>query len=141
MKRQLMICAVIAVAAFLIVAGCTTTKSGSGQDSRLVLKSSYEKFTLQLDANNQIHVNVTTDSPVNVLLLDAAGISNYTSAMNDSGASWTALASRLNTSAADFNYPAGTGGTYYIVVDNTGKVSGGAAGNQDVFVRASWSYS
>lgn len=143
MKRQLTICAVIAVTAFLLVAGCSsTTKTGNGQDSRLVLKNTYEKFTLQLDPQNQVHVNVTTDgSPVNVLLLDAAAFGNYTSAMNDSGASWTALASRLNASAADFSYPVGTGGTYYIVVDNTGKVSGGAAGDRDVMVSASWSYS
>jgi hypothetical protein len=137
-----MIYAVFVVAAFLIVAGCTTTKTGNGQDSRLLLKNSYEKFTLQMDPQNQIHVNVTTDGiPVNVLLLDAAAFSNYTSAVNDSGVRWTSLASRLNTSAADFNYPVGAGGTYYIVVDNTGKVPGGAAGNRDVLVSASWSYS
>jgi hypothetical protein len=142
MKHQLTICAVIAVAAFLIVSGCTsTTKTGNGQDSRLLLKNSYEKFTVQLDPKNQVHVNVTTDgSPVNVMLLDAAAFGNYTSAMNDSGLSWTALTSRLNTSAADFNYPVGPGGTYYIVVDNTGKVPGGSAGNRDVLVSASWSY-
>jgi predicted small secreted protein len=143
MKHRLLIFAMAAIAAALIIAGCTTTtKSGNGQDSRLLLKDTFEKFTLQLDPKNNVQVNMTTDgAPVDVLLLDAPAFDSYTGAVNGSGASWSTLASRLNTNAANFSYAVNTGGTYYIVVDNTGMVPGGAGGASDVFVNVNWSFS
>ncbi len=134
----------LVVALALVAAGCTTTtKTGNGADSRLLLKGTYEKFAVSLDPST-IRVNVTTNEgvPVDVLLLDAAAYDSFATAVNGSAASWSgaALASRLNTNNVSFSYAVGSAGTYYIVVDNTGKVPGGADGSRDVFVNAAWSY-
>ena len=144
MKSRLIIIALLAAALALAASGCVlpmNTSSGRSTGSALLQNGTFESESVQLQAQDFIVYNVTADGgPVNMLFMDAAAYQQYQDTVNGSGTGWKALVTVRNVTAGSFNYTVTQSGTYYTVIDNTGKVPGGADGSNDVFVKTSCVY-
>jgi hypothetical protein len=142
MKRRLMFYAMFLIIVSMIALGCSgqSTTSGNSTGKGMLYNNSFISESSQLEAHDWEWYNVTTDSPVNLLFMDSAAYQQYVDTVKGNGTGWSALVTMINITGASFNYTVPAGGTYYVIVDNTGKVPGGSDGKTDIRFNTSCVY-
>ncbi len=127
--------AILALILMIMSVGTAYAKTNIDQTKIIDLYKFYEIPMNEVKAGDVLNVDlqVTSGSPVDVLLMNASDYPGYVNAVSQRGSfNYIADGSMLGTTSIKYSYRFKESGDYYIVIDNTDLPRGGGSPSNQV---------
>jgi hypothetical protein len=139
----IVIVAIVVIIAVLIafVRITTISDSSNGYSNSTIDPGQYVAESKEMYPGTHYYTTISSaGGPVDVIVLNASGYDSYTSTLKGSQKAWTAYQTVKNVTSAEVDFTPPQTLTYYVVIDNSPLVEGGADGDSKVTVNSSTSY-
>ncbi|MDL5501628.1 MAG: hypothetical protein QSU88_00265, partial [Candidatus Methanoperedens sp.] len=130
-----MLVTIMALIFIFVSAGTSYAKTNIDQTRTIDLNKYYELPMNEVKAGDVMSVDlqVTSGSPIDVLLMKSAGYPEYLNAVTQRGTiNYLADGSTLGTTSIKYSYKFPESGDYYLVIDNTDVPKGGGSPTNQV---------
>lgn len=127
---------ILIIVIVFVVFSNQTQKTTLVEETIVVNYRSYSRypFTCSVGATVEFEVGVTNGRPIDIYVVDSDDYGNFVHMMSSQSGSFSSIITKKNTLGSRFDFKASRSDTYYLILNNAGRVEGGATPLGDVSV-------
>jgi hypothetical protein len=101
----------------------------------------YLEYSAVLNKGTTLNIDVSANSGIDVMVMDSSGFTDYKDAVSSfSGGEWNSYISQKSIMKKSFTFTVPSTDRYYIIIDNTDSLEGGAYANKGLSVSLKVTY-